>query len=105
MPRNVEIIQKQFGSNEPLPQIELAGNALRLGGRLASAYLLKEDLAKEAGILLGGVEEVLEALEVHVKDDVRHLTDAQIKIIESAINATKALDVRPKRCCCKAPPP
>ena len=96
MPRNVEIIQKQFGSNEPLPQIELAGNALRLGGRLASAYLLKEDLAKEAGILLGGVEEVLKALEVHVQDDVRHLTDAQIKIIESAINATKALEIANK---------
>lgn len=93
MPRNVELIQDQFGSKEPLPSIELAYNALKLGGISANMYVLKKDLNKEAEVLLGNIDEVLKALETHKKDDVRHLTDGQIKIIAEAINAKKALEI------------
>ncbi len=93
MPRNVEIIQKQFGSNQPLPEVELAGNALNLGGRAPSEYALLEDLGEEAKILLGNIEELLKALNTHKQDDVRHLTEAKRKIIAEAINATRALEI------------
>ena len=93
MPRNVEMIQEQFGSKNPLPSIELANNALKLGGYPANLYVLKGQLGGEVEILLSNIEEVLKALTTHEQDDVRHLTDGQIKIIQSAIDATEALRI------------
>ena len=40
MPRNTELIQRIFGSKNPLPSIELADDALKLGGILANMYAL-----------------------------------------------------------------
>lgn len=96
MPRNVEMIQEQFGSKNPLPSIELANNSLKLGGREANLYALKEHLSGEVKVLLDNIEEVLKALTTHEQDDVRHLTDGQIKIIQNAIDATKALEIANK---------
>ena len=93
MPRNVELIQDQFGSKEPLPSIELAYNALKLGGKSANLYVLKEQLTGEVKLLLDNIDEVLEALDTHKADDKRHLTEGQIKTIAEAINAKKALEI------------
>ena len=62
MPRNVELIQKLFGSKHPLPSIELADNALKLGGILANMYALKKDLTGEVDIMLGNIDAVLKEL-------------------------------------------
>ena len=93
MPRDVELIQRQFGSNEPLPSIELADNALKLGGIVANLYALKSDLSDEAAALIGNIDEVLAELRDHENDDVRHLTQGQIDKIQAAINATQALAI------------
>lgn len=93
MARNVEIIQKQFGSVAPLPSIELADNALKLGGIKANLYALKTDLNGEVEVLLSNIQEVIDALEEHKDDDVRHLTPDQIAKIQDAINATQALNI------------
>ena len=84
MPRNTELIQRQFGSNNPLPSIELAWNALNLGGIPANLYVLKEELSKEAGVLIGNIQGVIDALDAHKEDDIRHLTDGQIQKINEA---------------------
>lgn len=93
MPRNVELIQKLFGSKEPLPSIELADNALKLGGILANMYALKSDLNGEVDVMLGNIDDLIKALEEHKANDVRHLTQDQIDKINSAINATNALSI------------
>ena len=93
MPRDVELVQKQFGSNEPLPSIELADNALKLGGILAKMYALKTDLNAEVSVLLSNIDDVIAELREHENDDVRHLTSAQINKIQAAINATEALTI------------
>lgn len=93
MPRDVELIQRQFGSNEPLPSIELADNALKLGGIEANLYALKSDLSDEAAALIGNIDEVLDELRDHENDDVRHLTQGQIDKIQAAINAAQALAI------------
>ena len=79
MPRNIEIIQKQFGSDNPLPSIELADNALKLGGVEANSYALKTE-----------VSEIDSTLEEHISDDVRHLVQSQIDKIDASINSTQA---------------
>jgi hypothetical protein len=79
MPRNIEIIQRQFGSDNPLPSIELADNALKLGGVEANSYALKTE-----------VSEVDDTLEEHISDDVRHLVQSQIDKIDASINSTQA---------------
>ncbi len=96
MPRNEELIQRQFGSDNPLPSIELAYNALKLGGIPANLYALKEDLNEGVVNLLGNIDEVLKELRDHEADDVRHLTAEQIAIINGAINATRALEIANK---------
>ena len=96
MPRNVDLIQGQFGSKNPLPSIELADNALKLGGVPANMYVLKKHLSEQAGLLLENIEEVLNALNEHERDDVKHLSEGQIKTISEAINATKALEIANK---------
>lgn len=93
MPRNVELIQKQFGSKEPLPSIELADNALKLGGILANMYVLKKDLTGEVNIMLGNIDAVIKNLEEHKDDDVRHLTQGQIDKINSAITSAQAMTI------------
>lgn len=93
MPRNVELIQKLFGSKEPLPSIELADNALKLGGILANMYALKKDLTGEVDIMLGNIEAVIAELREHKEDDVRHLTQGQIDRINAAIDAAQALTI------------
>lgn len=90
MPRNVELIQKQFGSKHPLPSIELAYNALKLAGIDGKEYVLKTELNGEVSIVLGNIEEVLAELKQHKADDTRHLTPAQIKKIDDAIDALEA---------------
>jgi 3-methyladenine DNA glycosylase AlkC len=79
MPRNIEIIQRQFGSDNPLPSIELADNTLKLGGVEAQDYALKEE-----------VNEVADDLSEHESDDVRHLVQSQIDKIDASINSTQA---------------
>lgn len=93
MPRNVELIQKLFGSKQPLPSIELADNALKLGGILANMYALKSDLNGEVDIVLGNIDAVIRDLEAHKDDDVRHLTQGQIDKISSAIDSAKAMTI------------
>lgn len=93
MPRNIEMLQKLFGSKEPLPSIELAYNALKLGGIAANLYALKTDLNGEVEILLGNIQDVIDDLNEHKNDDVRHLTQTQIDKIAAAINATQALSI------------
>ena len=93
MPRNVELIQRQFGSQEPLPSIELADNALKLGGIAANLYALKSELNGEVDVLEQNIDEVIEELRGHENDDVRHLTQAQIDKISAAINAAQALSI------------
>lgn len=93
MPKNIELVQQQFGSREPLPSIELAYNALLLGGVPANLYALKSDLSGQVNILLGNIQDVIDELEAHKDDDVRHLTQGQIDKIASAINATQALQI------------
>lgn len=93
MPRNVELIQKQFGSENPLPSIELAYNALRLAGIEGRHYALKSDLSGQVEVLLGDIEDVIEELRQHKADDVRHLTQAQIQKIDDAIDALEALAI------------
>lgn len=93
MPRNVELIQKLFGSKHPIPSIELAYNALMLGGIPAHLYALKEDLSGEVDVMLKNIQEVIDDLKMHEKDDIRHLTQDQIDKIISAIDATKALQI------------
>lgn len=96
MARNVELVQKNFGSNAPLPSIELTDNALKLGGIPASSYVLKKELSGEVDIMLGNIQEVLGALEEHKTDDLRHLTQDQIDKINLAIDATRALSIANK---------
>ena len=93
MPRNIELVQGQFGSENPLPSIELADNALKLGGIAANLYALKSDLNGEVSILLGNIQDVIDELTRHENDDVRHLTQGQIDKINAAINATQALEI------------
>lgn len=93
MPRNVELIQKLFGSKEPLPSIELADNALKLGGILANMYVLKKDLTGEVNIMLGNIDAVIKNLEAHKSDDVRHLTQGQIDRINSAVDSAQAMTI------------
>lgn len=93
MPKNIELVQQMFESNEPLPSIELVYNALKLGGIAANLYALKSDLSGEVNILLGNIQSVLDDLNTHKADDVRHLTQAQIDKIAAAINATQALQI------------
>ena len=90
MPRNVELIQKQFGSKHPLPSIELAYNALKLAGIEGKHYALKSDLSGEVDVLLGDIKDVIAELREHKSDDTRHLTPAQIKKIDDAIDAFEA---------------
>lgn len=96
MARNVNLIQKMFGSKNPLPSIELADNALKLGGIPANLFALKKELSGEVDVMLGNIQEVIDALDSHKKDDVRHLTSDQISIINSAIDATRALSIANK---------
>lgn len=93
MPRNVELIQEQFGSQEPLPSIELADNAIKLNGIEGYLYALKSDLSGEVDILLGNIDDVLAELREHKADDVRHLTQAQIEKIQASIDAARALQI------------
>lgn len=93
MPRNIELISKMFGSKNPLPSIELADNALKLGGIEANLYALKTDLNGEVDVMLGNIDDLLAELEEHKNDDVRHLTQAQIDKINSAIDSVKALQI------------
>lgn len=93
MPRNVELIQKLFGSKQPLPSTELADNALKLGGILANMYALKKDLTGEVDIMLGNIDAVIKELREHKDDDVRHLTQGQIDKISSAINSAQAMTI------------
>lgn len=93
MPRNVELIQQLFGSKQPLPSIELADNALKLGGIKANLYALKTDLNGQVEVLLGNIDELIKDLDKHKADDVRHLTPEQIAKIANAINASKALEI------------
>lgn len=93
MPRNIELIQELFGSKEPLPSIELAYNALKLGGVASNLYALKSDLNGEVDVVLANLNEVLEELKAHKEDDARHLTQTQIDKINDAINATEALRI------------
>lgn len=93
MPRNVELIQKLFGSKEPLPSIELADNALKLGGVLANMYALKSDLNGEVDVMQGNIDDLIEALEEHKANDVRHLTQGQIDKINAAINSAQAMTI------------
>lgn len=93
MPKNIELVQQLFGSQEPLPSIELADNALKLGGVPANLYALKTDLNGQVEILLGNIQDVIDDLEAHEEDDVRHLTQGQIDKIAAAINATQALQI------------
>lgn len=96
MPRNVELIQETFGSKEPLPSVELAYNALKLGGIDANLFALKKELNGEAEVLLGNIQGLIDALEAHKQDNTRHLTPEQIEKINFAINATKALEIANK---------
>lgn len=93
MPRNVELIQKLFGNKEPLPSIELADNALKLGGILANMYALKSDLNGEVDVMLGNIDDLIKALEEHKANDVRHLTQGQIDKINAAINSAQAMTI------------
>ncbi len=93
MPRNIELISKMFGSQKPLPSIELADNALKLGGIEANLYALKSELNGEVDIMLGNIDDLLAELEEHKEDDVRHLTQAQIDKINSAIDSVRALQI------------
>ena len=93
MPRNVELIQKLFGSKEPLPSIELADNALKLGGILANKYALKNEVNGEVDIVLEDVELVKKDLEAHKNNDVRHLTQSQTDKINAAINSAQAMTI------------
>lgn len=93
MPKNVELVQQMFGSQNPLPSIELADNALKLGGIAANLYALKTDLNGQVNILLGNIQDVIDALDEHKDDDVRHLTQGQIDKISAAINAAQALQI------------
>lgn len=93
MPRNVELIQKLFGSKEPLPSIELADNALKLGGILANMYALKNDLSGEVDIMLGNIDAVIAELREHKDNDIRHLTQGQIDRINAAIDSAQALAI------------
>lgn len=93
MPRNVEMIQNQFGSDEPLPSVELADNSLKLAGIPANLYVLKAQLTGEVNLLLGNINEVLEDLTLHKQNDVRHLTEGQIRAITEAVNAQRALEI------------
>ena len=93
MPRNIELVQGQFGSENSLPSIELADNALKLGGIAANLYALKSDLNGEVSILLGNIQDVIDELTRHENDDVRHLTQGQIDKINAAINAAQALEI------------
>lgn len=93
MPRNIELIQKMFGSKNPLPSIELADNALKLGGIKANLYALKSELNGEVNLLLSNLDDLVTELKEHKEDDIRHLTAEQITKINNAINATKALEI------------
>lgn len=93
MPKNIELVQQMFESQNPLPSIELAYNALKLGGIAANLYALKSDLSGEVNILLGNIDDVLQELRTHENDDTRHLTQGQIDKIAAAINATEALQI------------
>lgn len=93
MPRNVELIQKLFGSKEPLPSVELADNALKLGGIDANKYALKNEVNGEVDIVLEDVELVKKDLEAHKNNDVRHLTQGQTDKINAAINSTQAMTI------------
>lgn len=93
MPRGTELIQKMFGSKEPLPSIELADNALKLGGISANLYALKSELNGEVSVLLVNLQDIIDELAEHKADDVRHLTQTQIDKINSAIDAVKALAI------------
>lgn len=93
MPKNVELVQQMFGGSGALPSIELAYNALKLGGIAANLYALKTDLSGEVNILLGNIQDVIDELEAHKEDDVRHLTQGQIDKINDAINAANALTI------------
>lgn len=93
MPRNVELIQKQFGSEHPLPSIELAYNALRLAGIEGRHYALKSELNGQVDVLSGDIGDVIAELREHKADNTRHLTPAQIKKIDDAIDALEALAI------------
>lgn len=93
MPKNIELVQQMFGSQNPLPSIELAYNALYLGGIAANLYAQKSDLNAEVNVLLGNIQDVIDDLNTHKEDDVRHLTQGQIDKIAAAINATQALQI------------
>ena len=96
MPRGTELIQKMFGSKEPLPSIELAYNALRLGGIPANLYALKSELNGKVSILFTNLQELIDELAEHKADNVRHLTQTQIDKINSAIDAVRALEIANK---------
>lgn len=93
MPRNTELIQRQFGSKNPLPSIELADNALKLGGIPANLFALKEELSDEVSLLIRNIDDVIDDLKEHENDDERHLTEGQIQKINEAINAVRALQI------------
>lgn len=93
MPRNIELIQKMFGSKAPLPSVELADNALKLGGIEANLYALKSELNGEVSVMLVNLQELIDELDKHKADDVRHLTQTQVNKINEAINATEALRI------------
>lgn len=93
MPRNIELVSKLFGSKNPLPSIELADNALKLGGIEANLYALKSELNGEVDIVLGNIDDLIAELEEHKNDDVRHLTQPQIDKINSAIDSVEALRI------------
>lgn len=93
MPRNTELISRQYAGGSPLPAVLLADNALRLKGIPGELYVLREELERETGELSQGLLELAEALEGHAENTDIHLSPEQVTKIQNAINAAQALSI------------
>ena len=93
MPRNTELISRQYAGRHPLPAVPLADNALHLKGIPGELYVLREELEQETGVLSQGLLELSQALEGHAENTDIHLSPEQVTKIQNAIDAVQALNI------------
>lgn len=99
MSRNIEKLSKHFLGVQPLPEVVLSDNALKLCGIPGKHYVLKEDFLKALENNTTSLENIIDVLKesleadltAHTSNTTIHLSTEQITKIKEAITEAEAL--------------
>lgn len=99
MSRNIEKLSKHFLGVQPLPEVVLADNALKLCGIEGKYFVLKEDFLKALENNTTSIEKVIDVLKENLESDLTkhtsnkeiHLSPEQVTKIQEAITNAEAL--------------